>query len=100
VTRFQGKVVTEAEVGDELRRRARRLSIEQMQKAIYAKGWQWLEHVFNDLAGGNCMLEFTQDPSPHALSTYPRPADCLGWGRFGRRDAWTMAYNRLAQGGN
>ena len=71
------------------------MTIFQMQNKILALGWQFQEHVYNDGLEDNCSIEFTQDKSPHALSKYPRPDDCVGWGRFVRQYAWEMAYDSL-----
>jgi hypothetical protein len=71
------------------------MGILEMQGVIQGLGWQWQELVFNDGSANNCMIEFTQDKSPHALSEYPRPKDRLGWGRFPREKAWQMAYDYI-----
>lgn len=71
------------------------MTIEQMQEAILRDGWQYREQVFNDEHWADCSLEFTRDKSPHALSNYPRPKDCIGWGRFTRSHAWLQAYTAI-----
>jgi hypothetical protein len=71
------------------------MRIEQIQAAFIKAGFQWKEQIFNDGWDQNCMVEFTRDKSPHALSTYPRPADGVGWGRFERSHAWEQAYEWL-----
>lgn len=74
------------------------MTIEQMQQAIADLGWQWKEHIFNDGKYANCMIQFTQDKSPHALSAPPYPKDSVGWGRYRRQHAWEMAYAKIVEG--
>jgi len=64
-------------------------AIAEIQGRFHAAGYQWRECVFT--SDPNCMIEFTKDKSPHALDTYPRPKDCVGWGRFDRWYAWYQA---------
>lgn len=66
------------------------MNIAKIQAAFQVDGWQWNEQIFND-GKPECMIEFTRDISPHALSTFPRPLDCVGWGRFDRDYAWFQA---------
>ena len=70
------------------------MDLEKIQRAFQSAGYQWTEHIYND-GNQECSIEFTQDRSPHALSTFPKPADCVGWGRFSRRWAWVQAYEWL-----
>jgi hypothetical protein len=70
--------------------------LESIQQDFIDEGYQWHEHIFND-GHAECMIEFTKDKSPQALSTYPRPADCVGWGRFPRLHAWQQAHDWLRQ---
>ena len=66
-------------------------TILKIQQAFQEAGYQWTEHIYNDGSPWNCSLQFTRDRSPHALHTYPRPDDCVGWGRFERLHAWLQA---------
>lgn len=71
--------------------------IDQIQDYFRAAGFQWQEHIFNDskVHLGDCMIELTQNTSPHAFSSYPRAKDSVGWGRFARLQCWEMAYDWL-----
>jgi hypothetical protein len=73
------------------------VTILEMQDVILARGWQFVEHVFNDDCCGleNCFIQLTQDKDPLALTKYPRPTDCIGWGRFRREVAWLKAYHAI-----
>lgn len=70
--------------------------IEKYQKAFVTAGFQWQERIYND-GKLECSIQFTRDKCPHALDTYPRPADCVGWGRFDRWWAWAQAYEWLCK---
>jgi hypothetical protein len=70
------------------------MNLEKIQAAFMAAGFQWKEHIYND-GKAECSIEFTRDTSPHALSEFPRPKDCVGWGRFDRWWAWAQAYEWL-----
>ena len=72
------------------------MTIDKIQDAFIKAGFQWKERMFND-GNSPCMVEFTRDTSPHALDTFPKPADCVGWGRFDRWWAWAQAYEWLVQ---
>lgn len=75
------------------------MGILEIQERFRAAGFQWWEHIFNDEHKyvGDCMIKLTQDKSPHAFSSYPRPEDTVGWGRFSRIQCWEMAYQWLLQ---
>lgn len=68
--------------------------IEKIQADFIRAGYQWKEYIFND-GKPECMIELTQDKSPHALDTFPKPPDCVGWGRFDRWWAWAQAHEWL-----
>ena len=68
--------------------------LEKIQADFLAAGFQWKERIFND-GKPECMIEFTRCQNPSAFDTYPRPNDCVGWGRFERLWAWTQAHNWL-----
>lgn len=65
--------------------------IESIQQAFRAAGFQWREQIFNDGRRDDCFIEFTKATDPSALTTYPKPPDCVGWGRFQRWWAWAQA---------
>ena len=69
--------------------------IEKIQDDFRRAGFQWHETIYNDDSYLDCSIEFTRTKSPHALSTFPRPADCVGWGRFARWWAWAQAHEWL-----
>lgn len=71
------------------------MTIPEMQEAILLLGWQFHEHVFLDRT---TYIEFTQDRGNLVFNEYPRPADCVGWGRFPREQAWRMAYDYIVKG--
>lgn len=70
------------------------MNILEIQEKFIQAGFQWKENIYNDSLP-NCSLIVTRDVSPHALDKYPRPADCVGWGRFERLHAWQQAYEWL-----
>lgn len=77
--------------------------IPQMQDAIRAKGYQWVEHIFNDGRQDDCILWFSLSRNPHALNDHPAYAEYLdpnrlGWGRYPRYSAWRQAYDYLVLG--
>lgn len=75
------------------------MTIEEMQEAIHALGWQWQEFVFNDSNSADCMLRFSQSRSPHAFDTQHEDYDApLGWGRFPRFVCWGRAYDYIVKG--
>lgn len=78
------------------------LSIDEMQDAILAKGWQYTEHIYNDGlgCGFECSIELTTNQNPSAIGSCrfvtPWPNDMpksIGWGRFSRRFCWAEAYD-------
>jgi len=76
------------------------MTILEMQEELLANGWQWREYVFNDHLSGNCRIELTQHPSPHAFDIESRcgmdPIPyVIGWGRFSRQVCWEMAYTAI-----
>lgn len=73
------------------------MNILEIQEVFQKHGFQWIEHIFNDDHWGDCMIDFTRDRNPMALLTFPRPADCVGWGRFRREHAWLQAYEWLTE---
>lgn len=73
------------------------MNILKIQEAFQQAGFQWAEQVFNDDSPRNCFINFTTDNNPQALTTYPRPRDCVGWGRYARHIAWRMAYEWLCE---
>ena len=74
-----------------------KITIDEIQAELRKLGWQWIEHIFND-GMSECYIILTQDKSPHALTTFPRPDDCMGWGRFNRHYCWHCAYDRIVLG--
>ncbi len=82
-------------------KRSIRMTIEEMQNAILAKGWQFCERIFNDGNAENCSINLTKDKSPLALhfrDGVAPPGDCVGWGRFSRRACWQAAYRHCVDG--
>ena len=81
------------------------MTILEMQQAIQAEGWQWVERVFNDGtafvgSNDNCMISLTKDKSPTALifkDGVKPPADLIGWGRFPRAYCWHEAYRVIVE---
>ena len=77
------------------------MTIEEMQKAIHAKGYQWTERIYNDDLESNplkipwhdCSLAFTLSKNPIYFCDN-RVGDC-GWGRLPRHTAWSHAYQAL-----
>lgn len=69
--------------------------IEKIQADFVRAGYQWKEQIYNDGKQGDCSIEFTQDKNPHVFTEYPRPKDCVGWGRFDRWWAWAQAHEWL-----
>jgi len=68
--------------------------VAKAQKAFCEAGYQWEENIFND-GCDECMVKFTKSQDPTALSRYPEPDDTVGWGRFPRDQAWSMALEWL-----
>jgi hypothetical protein len=76
-------------------------TIPEMQEAILAAGWQWVEHVFNGGACGpaaECLLRLTSSKHPLALLGPDRLRPAIGWGRFSRDYCWRMAYRWIIEG--
>ncbi len=81
------------------------MTIEQMQNAILAAGYQFQENIFNDGNNQNCYIRFTLCKSPHYFSDFDiqnewREAgntDEWGWGRFERSHAWRQAYAAIIE---
>ncbi len=82
------------------------MTIPEMQEAILKAGWQYNELIFNDGCKLNCYIQFSQSTNPHALGVYPTNNEELqkvrgknvGWGRFERHHAWSMAYDYIING--
>ena len=68
------------------------MTIEQMQNVIMSKGYQWVEHIFNDDLP-KCSIKFTLDKSPHYFTK--NVMGDFGWGRFERYEAWKQAYDHI-----
>ena len=73
------------------------MTIQEMQEAILAKGWQFQEHVFNDGSYGNCHLELTDSKDPLSLLSMLSEGR-IAWGRFERNYCWTRAYRWIILG--
>lgn len=91
------------------------MRIAYIQEQITNLNYQFSEHIFNDGNPMNCMIEFTLCKQPQHLRKYGigcekdddgvdlqckfRTGSCVsnpqydvGWGRFERYEAWTMAW--------
>ena len=73
------------------------MTIEDRQKAIQEKGYQWREIVYNDGSPNDCYVVFSLSNDP-LLFNNPNASADLGWGRYPRRVAWRMAYDYLVLG--
>ena len=71
------------------------MTILKIQEAFKKAGFQWVERIYNDEIPHDCYIELTRDRSAVSLSEYPRPKDCVGWGRFSRQSCWDQAYEWL-----
>lgn len=75
--------------------------IVQAQEAFRKAGYQWQECVFNDGNPRDCSVRLTKSTDPCAFGCgYPEPTDTVGWGRYPRAEAWSMALAWLRKEGN
>lgn len=66
------------------------------QKEFSEAGYQWVERVFNDNNSKDCLITLTKFTDPCALlGGHPEPDDTVGWGRYTRENAWSMALKWL-----
>lgn len=71
--------------------------IAKIQREFIADGFQFIEHIYNDhnKSLADCSIRLTKTTSPHAFEFGLEREPNIGWGRFPRIDAWTMAHNWL-----
>lgn len=67
------------------------MTIEEMQNAVHAAGYQWVEHVFPE---GDVYVKVAKSEEAYTLLDIPNAAT-MGWGRFDRDIAWEGIYRSL-----
>ncbi len=68
-------------------------TIAEMQEAIRNKGFQWIEHVFNDGHPNDCIIYLTKSKDGHYFGKHQ--CGDIGWGRYRRQAAWEMAFQTI-----
>lgn len=75
---------------------------QEVQDALMMRGYQWVEHVFNDGHVYNCLIYISRDTTPTIFNIGSADYDAskiLGWGRFPRQTCWMYVWEYIRKEG-